>query len=126
MGHCHVHCANYGLPFWQWHVYPWVHLYLRFLFWVTSGSNSCAELGFLVFLCLCRGVAEMTFFFFYYYLPQWNYYIVIALLVPSSIVWIILLFFSIESPVYALFLKKDIKMFNRIVSQMNKLNKYAP
>lgn len=65
----------------------------------------------------------MSFYFIYFDFPGWKGYLLGTLLIPSILVFLILFFFQIESPVYALFVRKDMEMFNKIVDRLGKVNR---
>jgi len=53
----------------------------------------------------------MLFYVFYEYLNHWRFYISALLFIPAALIFILLLYFQIESPAYAIFVKKDFRMF---------------
>lgn len=50
---------------------------------------------------------EMFYYVLYFYMPGWKFYLSATLLIPISIVLIIFLYMQLESPVYALFVRKS-------------------
>ncbi len=66
---------------------------------------------------------EMLYYVLYFYIPGWKFYLSATLLIPISIVLIIFLYMQLESPVYALFVRKSPEAFDQIVDQVAKYNK---
>lgn len=65
----------------------------------------------------------MIFYLLYNYMPDWDKYLVFMLLIPTSVFFIFILFFLIESPVFAVFAKKSPTIFKDSVRQLSAYNK---
>ena len=54
-----------------------------------------------------RGIAQMFFYPLYFYMPSWKFYLSVTLFIPLAVIFILTLYFQIQSPVYAIFVKKS-------------------
>lgn len=57
----------------------------------------------------------MLFYIFFNYIPHWRFYLTATLLAPTALVFILLLYFQVESPVFAIFIKKDFGKLKEII-----------
>lgn len=64
----------------------------------------------------------MLFYPIYFHLPQWHDFLIYVMIIPSIILFIVGFIGIVESPVYVLFIKKDVPMFHKVINKLASIN----